>query len=145
MAETVPVLATAPSEAVSFDTLVFRALHLAAKNSKGFLLLAGATKPEARPEEFNAAAAAVLSYARKDKHTLVLVALSPRQGECMLFAGGMAAHKFEGTIMLTDAPKILAGVAAIKGMPRDFSALYAPRLAPPIPAPRGKGIVPLPW
>lgn len=145
MAETTPVLATASPEGVPFDTLAFRALHLAAKNAKGFVLLVGATKPEVTPEEFNAAVSAVLNYVRKNKRTLVLLALCSPNRECLLYADGMSARKFGGTIMLTDVPKILAGVAAIKGLPRDFSPLYSPRLAPPNPAPRGRGIVPLPW
>ncbi|HEY3414781.1 MAG TPA: hypothetical protein VGM51_17215 [Armatimonadota bacterium] len=145
MAETMPVLATASAGAVPFDTLAFRAIHLAAKNARGFVLLVGATKPDIGPVEFSAAATVALNYARKDKRTLVLIALCEPQGDCLLYADGMSARKFGGTLMLTDVPKILAGVAAIKGMPRNFSALYFPRLAPQSPAPHGRGIVPLPW
>jgi hypothetical protein len=144
MAETVPVLAVAPPDAVPFDTLAFRALHLAARNPKGFMLVVGASVQSCKPEDFNAAVSSALGYARRDKRSLVVVVLHDAGGAATVFADGQDAGKFRGSLLLTDVPKILAGVSGIKGMGRDFSPLFDSRTAKPVTG-GGKGIVPLPW
>lgn len=144
MAETVPVLATAPPDAVPLDSMAFRALHLVAKNPRGFVMVVGASAQTCKPDEFNSVASTILRYAIRAGRTLVLVVQHSADGSTTVFADGEAAAKFRGSLLLTDIPKILAGVSAIKGFGRDFSPLFAAH-AVKLAVGKGKGIVPLPW
>lgn len=144
MAEAVPALATASADAVPFDTMAFRALHLAARNPRGFVMAVGATSATSKPEEFNAVVSTALGYERRAGRTLVLVVLHAADGSTAVFADGQEAGKFRGSLLMSDIPKILGGVAGIRGMGRNFSPLFEALSAKPV-ARGGKGIVPLPW
>jgi hypothetical protein len=151
-AEETPAAAAAPVGNVPFETLVFRALHLAAKAPKGFMLAAAAQPSGVSAQALDAAVASAVRYAERDGRTLILVADRRGDSGITLHAFGPASRKFSGVLAATDVPKILAGVTGLKVFRRDFSPLFQARSAPSAaPAertalkPSGKGIQPLPW
>jgi hypothetical protein len=121
-----PAAATIPPSELSFDALVFQALHLAAKNVKGFALAVDADPETVSAAEFCGALSSVLAYARKEGRTLVVVLLSQPNSPAATFAVGPGAEKFAGTMRLTDVPKVIAGMAHVP-FRRDFSAAYLSR------------------
>lgn len=149
-AEQMPAIAAVPAENVPFETLLFRALHLAARGPKGFMLAASARPDEVPATALDAAIATAVRYAERDRRTLVLVVCRRGETEMLVHAFGPAAHKFGGVLAATDIPKIVAGVAGLKVFRRDFSPLFLERAvaatpAPPVLKPAGKGIQSLPW
>jgi alkaline phosphatase len=149
MEETAPAAAVTPAENVPFDTLVFRALHLVAKNPRGLMMAVTASPSSVSAAEFNAALTTALSFARRDTRTLVLVASRHGDASLDLYASGKGSEKFAGTIATTDVPKIVAGLTGLKIFRRDFSPLFANRTqkAPaPLPVKTGtRGMQALPW
>jgi hypothetical protein len=125
---TLPVAAGVAGTEMMFDALTFQALHLAARNPKGFGLAV-----EARPEtvsvsECNAALTMALAYARKERRTLVLFLRLEQGLPAAVYAYGPGAEKFAGTIQVSDIPKLAAGLAHVP-FRRDYSAQYLARRA----------------
>lgn len=156
VAEAMPACATVPAEELSFDALVYRALHLAARPRPGFVMGIYAKPETVRGVELSSAVASALDYARREKRTLVLVVTRTGDGPALVYAAGLEAGKFGGTLMLSDIPKILAGVMNVKPFRRDFSPLFVNRkaqLETPTPAgmtaPAARSLPPvlspLPW
>jgi hypothetical protein len=148
--ESTPAAAVVPADNVPFETLLFRALHLAAKAPKGFMLAVSANPSQVPASALDAAVATAVRFADRDRRTLVVVADQRGETGLILHAAGPAAGKFSGAIAATDVPKILAGVTGLKVFRRDFSPLFqahaeTARATRTALKPAGKGIRPLPW